>query len=107
LDVLIAIIVGLCSLAVATVPTILIVRRSRVIEGHARAAEDHAETVTKTLGEKNGHGSVMDILNEQSRWNQHHDTRDDQRFERIERWERAASMAGVALVAVLLARRPR
>lgn len=55
IDVILAIVVGAFGLAITVVPTLLIMRRSR-------ANEAHNTRVTDTLGESNGQGTVVQML---------------------------------------------
>lgn len=90
LDVWIAFIGAMVALVSAIIP---MWRRTR-------RAEKNSEEIKDTLGVKNGHGDAMTMLakalqtqNEVLLWTQHHDDRDDERFnqinDRIEGLERA------------------
>jgi ABC-type multidrug transport system fused ATPase/permease subunit len=104
LDVLVNIIIGVFALAVVTIPSLLVVRRTRKAEEHAQSAAQTAEKVTSTLGESNGKGTIVQMLEHQVTWAERHDARDDERFGRIEQRQTIAAIVAVA-VAVIAIRR--
>lgn len=97
LDVLITLITGICVVAAAVVPSLLIFRNRRKSD---EKADQHQEILVGTLGVKNGKGTAMEILGRQEHWSLEHDRRDNWRFG-------LAAAAGCVLAVAVFRRSPR